>query len=183
MAWIKVIKEDEASGELREFYDKHITPEGVVDNILKIHSLNPPSLQGHYDFYRTLMFGKSDLSRVQREMIAVAVSVVNKCHYWITHHGAGLRRLTKNDVLLQHLKRDYKAAPISSAEMAMLDYAVKLTKTPWEMIAEDIAHLRQEGFSDAAILDINQITGYYNFVNRLADGLGVELEHYWYKKS
>ncbi len=61
----------------------------------------------------------------------------------------------------------------------MLRYAVKLTKTPWKMQAEDVEKLRQHGFSDAAILDINQITGYYNFVNRLADGLGVELEHYW----
>jgi len=65
----------------------------------------------------------------------------------------------------------------------MLDYAVKLTKTPWEMVQEDVDKLRREDFSDAAILDINQITGYYNFVNRLADGLGVELESYWRKKG
>ena len=67
--------------------------------------------------------------------------------------------------------------------MAMLDYVVKLTKTPWETEADDIDKLREEGFSDAAILDINQITGYYNFVNRLADGLGVELESYWGKEG
>ncbi len=65
----------------------------------------------------------------------------------------------------------------------MLDYAVKLTKTPWEMEPEDVDKLRGEDFSDAAILDINQITGYYNFVNRLADGLGVELESYWREKG
>ena len=65
----------------------------------------------------------------------------------------------------------------------MLDYAVKLTKTPWEMAQEDVDKLRREDFSDGAILDINQITGYYNFVNRLADGLGVELESYWRKKG
>ena len=65
----------------------------------------------------------------------------------------------------------------------MRDYAVKLTKTPWEMTQEDVDKLRGEDFSDAAILDINQITGYYNFVNRLADGLGVELESYWRKKG
>ena len=65
----------------------------------------------------------------------------------------------------------------------MLDYAVKLTKTPWEMEQEDVEKLRREDFSDAAILDINQITGYYNFVNRLADGLGVELESYWREKG
>ncbi len=65
----------------------------------------------------------------------------------------------------------------------MLDYAVKLTKAPWEMAQEDVDQLRGEDFSDAAILDINQITGYYNFVNRLADGLGVELESYWPEKG
>ena len=81
MAWIKTIKEDEAKESLKAFYEKHMTPDGVVDNVLKIHSLNVPSLDGHYQFYRTLMYGKSDLSRVQREMIAVVVSVVNKCHY------------------------------------------------------------------------------------------------------
>ncbi len=67
--------------------------------------------------------------------------------------------------------------------MAMLDYAVKLTKTPWEMAREDVEKLRKESFSDGAILDINQITGYYNFVNRLADGLGVELEFFWGKEG
>ena len=61
----------------------------------------------------------------------------------------------------------------------MLDYAVKLTNAPWEMVAADVEHLRLNGFSDVAILDVNQITGYFNFVNRLAEGLGVELEPYW----
>lgn len=96
------------------------------------------------------------------------------------HHGAGLRRLTKNEALIEHLKRDYRQAPISKKDMQMLDYAVKLTRTPWEMENEDVENLRHAGFSDSAILDINQITSYFNFVNRLADGLGVELESYWH---
>ena len=81
MAWIKVIDEAEATGELKQQYSKLVTPEGVVDNILKIHSLNPPSLQGHHQFYRNLMYGKSELSRIQREMIAVTVSAINQCFY------------------------------------------------------------------------------------------------------
>jgi len=81
MAWIKVIPESKAQGALKKFYDQHTTPEGVVDTILKIHSLNPPSLDGHYTYYRTLMYGKSQLRRVQREMIAVVVSAANQCHY------------------------------------------------------------------------------------------------------
>jgi len=81
MAWIKVIKEDEAEGELKSTYDKMIEPWGGVDNIMKIHSLNVPSLKAHHFIYATLMRGKSDLSRVQREMIAVVASVANHCKY------------------------------------------------------------------------------------------------------
>lgn len=81
MAWIKVIDERDAEGGLKEQYKKLNAPTGEVDNILKIHSLNPASLSGHYEFYKTLMRGKSDLSREQREMIAVTVSALNHCVY------------------------------------------------------------------------------------------------------
>ena len=97
----------------------------------------------------------------------------------MVHHGAGLRRLTHDNNLVEVLKKDYWKAPISEADLEMLNYAVKLTKNPWTIRAMDVERLRKQEFSDAAILDINQITGYYNFVNRLADGLGVELELYW----
>jgi uncharacterized peroxidase-related enzyme len=95
------------------------------------------------------------------------------------HHGAGLHGLTKDEGLVEYLKRDYTQADLSPADREMLDYAVKLTLTPWEMVADDVERLRQRGFSDSAILDINQITGYFAYVNRLADGLGVELEPFW----
>ncbi len=81
MAWIKMIPESEATGKLKTLYDKLSGTDGTVDNILKIHSLNPPSLTGHYELYKTLMRGRSGLSRVQREMIAVVVSTANQCHY------------------------------------------------------------------------------------------------------
>jgi len=81
MAWIRMISEDEASGRLKELYDKYAEPSGTVDNILKIHSLNVKSLKTHYDLYAHLMRGQSGLSRTQREMIAVVTSAVNRCHY------------------------------------------------------------------------------------------------------
>ena len=71
---------------------------------------------------------------------------------------------------------DWRAAELNPADRAMLEYAVKLTLEPWNMVESDVIALREAGFSDAAILDVNQVTGYYAFVNRLADGLGVELE-------
>ncbi len=81
MAWIRMIDEDDAEGKLAELYAKTTESWGGVDNILKIHSLNPRSLQGHFDLYKVLMRGRSPLSRVQREMIAVVVSAANRCHY------------------------------------------------------------------------------------------------------
>ena len=81
MAWIKIIHEDEADGELKQLYDKLVEPWGGVDNIMKVHSLNPPSLSGHFELYKTLMRGRSVLTRVQREMIAVVVSTLNRCEY------------------------------------------------------------------------------------------------------
>lgn len=81
MAWIKVISEEQAEGELAEYYGEITEPWGGVDNILKIHSLNLPSMKAHQDMYVTLMKGNSELSRPQREMIAVAASTANRCHY------------------------------------------------------------------------------------------------------
>lgn len=81
MAWIHMINEDDADGVLRKHYEKLREPWGGVDNILKIHSLNPRSLIAHFDLYKTLMRGRSPLSKIQREMIAVVVSAANRCHY------------------------------------------------------------------------------------------------------
>lgn len=81
MAWIKWVPEDEADGDLGQLYKRFTTPEGGVDHILKIHSVNPPSLDLHYQYYSHIMRGKSGLTRGEREMIAVAVSRANDCFY------------------------------------------------------------------------------------------------------
>ena len=81
MAYIRYIPENEATPELKTLYDRYRDPAGHVDNILRIHGHNPPSLEAHYVLYATLMRGKSDLTRVQREMIALVVSAINECHY------------------------------------------------------------------------------------------------------
>ena len=87
--------------------------------------------------------------------------------------------MTNDEALVEQLKTDWRQAALSKADQTMLTYVEKLTLTPWEMVEADVAALRQVGFSDAAILDINQVTSYYAYVNRLADGLGVELEGFW----
>lgn len=95
------------------------------------------------------------------------------------HHGEGLRRLTRDEALVRHLKSDWRQAELDEAQRAMLAYTEKLTVEPWNMVEEDVVALRRAGFSDTDILDINQIVGYYAYVNRLAQGLGVELEDFW----
>ncbi len=81
MAYIKTIKEDKAQGQLKTYYKKYRDPSSGVDNILRIHSLNPVSLRLHYEYYKHLMTGPSELSRLQREMVAIVVSRINACHY------------------------------------------------------------------------------------------------------
>ena len=125
------------------------------------------------------MYGKSPLRRTDREMIAVVVSAINQCHYWIVHHGEGLLNLPKNESLVNQLKSDYTLANISIKQMSMLNYAAKLTESPADIFVKDIDQLRDVGFKDRAILDINQIVAYFAYVNRIADGLGVDLEDFW----
>jgi uncharacterized peroxidase-related enzyme len=94
----------------------------------------------------------------------------------VKHHGAGLLRLTEDEALVKGLTEDYTSVELPPADRAMLDYVAKLTRAPGTMERSDVEALRSAGFPDDAILDINQVTGYYAFANRLADGLGLDLE-------
>ena len=87
--------------------------------------------------------------------------------------------MLKNDDLVEQLIKDFRRAEIAEADRAMLEYAAKLTEKPWMIQKSDIGNLRQNGFTDEAVLDINQVAAYYAFVNRLADGLGVQPEDFW----
>lgn len=92
------------------------------------------------------------------------------------HHRRGLRRLLKDDALLAAVEADWRTADVSPKRRAMLAYAEKLTVTPWDVAEADVATLREAGFTDRDILDIAEVVGYYAYVNRIADGLGVSLE-------
>jgi len=177
MSWIKVIEYEDANNQLKSVYDRIKTrTDNTVANILKVHSLNPTSLVAHLNLYETLMFGNSNLTRAQREMIGVIVSSSNACEYWTSHHGEALRYATNNHRVMYDISTNYQNAEISNSEKTMLKYAIKLTKQPYTILPDDIQQLKDAGFADRDILDINQITAYFNYVNRIADGLGVSLE-------
>jgi uncharacterized peroxidase-related enzyme len=184
MSWIREIETEEAQGELKVVYDQLLESRGKVANILKVHSLNPGSMRTHLEMYMQLMFARSRLSRGEREAIAVAVSAANDCAYCVNHHAEALGRFEKDPARLKQLAADYsKVTDLSERHRAILDYATRLTRTPAEVSERDMDKLREAGLSDEEILDTALVTAYFNFVNRMALGLGVsfsedELEGY-----
>lgn len=176
MVWIRTVNEEEAQGELRRIYDRIRGTRGRTSNIFLSQSLNPEALEAHLDLYLRIMFGKGTLRRLQREMIAVVVSAANNCEYCIAHHSAALRRYLDNDRLPDQLVKDIGSARLEAKDRAMLEYASKLTKEPGSVSKDDLERLREVGFVDEEILHIALVTSYFNFVNRLASGLGVSIE-------
>ncbi len=178
MAWIKTINEDEATQELKIIYDNITKGRGRVSNILKTHSLKPHTMQTHLDLYMSIMFSKSKLSREKQEMVATVVSLANKCPYCINHHVEALNHYWKSNEKVEMFCKDYRKLELGAKESAMLEYSKKLTLKQHDMTEDDINKLRDVGFEDEEILSINLIASYFNFVNRIALGLGVEFtEH------
>ena len=185
MAWIRVVDESEADEGLLKVYHQVKGSRGKLSNILSVHSLNPPALQAHMDLYMTIMFGPSGLSREEREMIAVVVSSADRCPYCIQHHAAALSHYWKDEDKLKSFIDDYRAIDLSPKMEAVLGYAFKLTTTPHAMVEADVQGLRGCDLTDEDVLTINLIVSYFNFVNRIALGLGVaftadEVEGYKY---
>jgi uncharacterized peroxidase-related enzyme len=177
MPWIHVIEEAEASGKLQKMYYEIERKRGKISNIMKIHSLNPDVMKKHIELYLTLMFGSSGLSREERELIAVVVSSANRCNYCVNHHAEALKYYWKDNKKIQKLIDDFQSFDISDRKRKMVEYVYKLTKKPYEIKKSDIDVLRKSDFSDDDILNINLITSYFNFVNRIALGLGVEFSN------
>jgi uncharacterized peroxidase-related enzyme len=143
---------------------------------MKGQSLNPEAMLAHLNLYLTVMFGKSALTRPRREMIATSVSATNGCEYCLQHHGEALNFYWKDAARLKAFTANPENAKIGEADLAMLQYAIKLTRAPKSITEKDIQNLRKLGFSDRAILDVSLVAGYFNFVNRLALGLGVKFD-------
>ena len=173
MSWIEEIDEADASGKLAEIYGDLIQKRGKVANILKVHSLNPAAMADHTNLYMTLMFGKSGLSRAEREAIAVVVSATNECPYCVNHHAHALSHYIEDDVL--NMLREADGLETLEPRLSnIVRHAEKLTSAPGAMTESDLGELRAVGLDDKDILDITLIVAYFNFVNRIALGLGVD---------
>ncbi|MFT5777504.1 MAG: putative peroxidase-related enzyme [Crocinitomicaceae bacterium] len=175
MAYIEVINHEQSEGELRTIYDDLISSRGKLAEVHTIQSLNPKSIVNHMDLYMTLMFGKSPLRRVQREMIAVVVSKTNDCEYCQMHHAEAVNHYWKDDQKTEQLKQDYTKLDLSESDRALCDYARDLTRTPNHDNQATIARLKSLGLEDRAILDASLVIAYFNFVNRIVLGLGLDV--------
>ena len=173
MSWIEEIEVSEADEKLAGIYATLIKQRGKVSNILKVHSLNPEALSAHLDLYMTLMFGKSGLSRAEREAIAVVVSANNDCQYCVHHHVEALRRYVDDDHTLDMLQNADGLETLEPRLSNIVRHAEKLTTAPGAMTESDLAELGAVGLTDKDVLDLTLIVAYFNFVNRIAMGLGV----------
>ena len=178
MSWIKEISYEEASGQLKKLYNRVKGPNNNIDNVLSVHSLRPHSLLGHMALYKNVLHNTSNtLPKWYLETIGVYVSHLNKCAYCVDHHFEGLKRLLNDDQkaikFKENLIQDLKNISLEEGQIEGLKYAKKLTLAATEMQEDDISNLRNSGFSDGEILEINQVTSYFNYVNRTVLGLGV----------
>jgi len=137
------------------------------------HSLIPDALHHAFATFGALMSPDLPLTRRQHEMIATVVSVTNRCYYCSTSHLEFLRRVTLDDMLVEALRIDYRTAPIDDHDRAMLDYAAQVTRNASGVTDDHHQQLRAAGFDDRGILQITLIAAWFNYINRVADALGV----------
>ncbi|RMF39914.1 MAG: alkylhydroperoxidase [Alphaproteobacteria bacterium] len=144
---------------------------GLVPNVLRAYAFSPEKLRGFTTMYNELMLGESGLTRLEREMIAVAVSAVNRCFYCLVAHGAAVRELSGRPELGEALVMNYRVADLSPRERAMLDFAVKMTEESHRIEEADRQLLRDAGFSDRDIWDIAAVASFFNMSNRMASAV------------
>ena len=181
MSWINTISYAESSGELRQLYDKLKGPGDNVDNIMLAHSLRPHSMVGHMALYKNVLHHRGNtIPKWFLEAIGVYTSLLNRCAYCVEHHSAGLVRLlrdsSRSEAIRSALENEDLSAAFDAAQVAALAHVAKLTRKPAEVEAGDIAALRVAGWDDGQILEINQVTSYFNYANRTVLGLGVSTE-------
>ena len=162
------LKPTKLSPQIKAYFDKCSEKLGFVPNVLRAYSFDVPKLETFVAFYNDLMLAPSGLSKLEREMIAVAVSSANRCYYCLVAHGAAVRALSGDPVLGELMVMNYRAARLSKRHRAMLDFAVKLTTDSWKIEEDDREALRRAGFNDRDIWDIAAVAGFYNMTNRVA---------------
>lgn len=176
-AWIEHIPYDQASSKLKKLYKRVISPEGKIDNIMKIHSLRPHSMAGHMALYKNVLHHTGNtIPKWLLETCGVYTSILNGCNYCVEHHFRGLKRLLEDDDRANAMRvamenEDFEV--FSKKEKAILNYTKELTLNPQGIREIVLEPMRAAGLNDSEILEINQVVSYFNYANRTVVGLGV----------
>ena len=182
MPWIDTIDYEDATDKLKRLYDRVKGPGNNVDNIMMMHSLRPHSMEGHMAIYKNVLHHSGNtVPKWFLETLGVWVSSLNACAYCVDHHYAGLRRLLADDAKSDAIraaidKCDIASAPLEEKQKLAMAYAEDLTRNPGAMTQDLVTQMRNAGYSDGEILEINQVTAYFSYANRTVLGLGCSTE-------
>lgn len=176
-AWIRLIPYDESEGALRVLYDRVKGPDGRIDNVMKAHGLRPHTMEGHSALYKSVLHHAGNTTPVWfLEVLGVATSLANACDYSVAHHTAGLCRLVgqeRGEKIFRALAAGSPEREFNGPELALIRYVVALTLRPQKFPKSEYDALRAAGCAEAAIFEANQVCAYFNYSNRLLNGLGV----------
>jgi uncharacterized peroxidase-related enzyme len=167
----------------QKYFDICTEKLGMIPNVLQAYAFDIDKLNAFTALYNDMMLAQSGLSKLEREMIAVVVSSINKCFYCLVAHGAAVRDLSGDPELGELMVMNYKAADLDARQRAMLDFAAKLTKSSADMEEADRQGLRDVGFSDRDIWDIANVAGFFNMTNRVASGTNMRPNPEYHSQS
>jgi uncharacterized peroxidase-related enzyme len=157
--------------DLQAIWRKCVEKLGFVPNVYSAYSLKPRRLRNFMAMYNEIMLADSGLSKLEREMVAVVVSSANRCYYCLVAHGAAVRMLSGDPELGELMALNYRAAKLDARQRAMLDYAWKMTTTPWLIEDADRDGLKAVGLSLEDIFDLSETVAFFNLSNRMASGM------------
>lgn len=178
MSWIKTISYADATGKLKRLYNRVKGQDNNIDNVLKIHSLRPHTLNGHMVLYKSVLHSDGNtFPKWYLEVIGTYVSYMNKCLYCYDHHAQGIKKNLKDDekyqLILNAIETENFENVLPAKLVAGCSYAKTLTLDHTSITTQNIDELRSNGFDDGEILEVNQVVSYFNYVNRMVVGLGV----------
>jgi len=182
MAWIRTVTYESATGCLRKLYDRIKGPDNNVDNIMMAHSLRPHSMMAHMSIYKSVLHHPSNtVPKWFLEVLGIWVSTLNSCAYCVEHHFSGLKRLLGDSSKASAIKtavdnRDIAGVPLGNKEKLAMRYAEVLTRAPVELDKDLVDDMRNAGFNDGEILEINQVVSYFGYANRTVLGLGCSID-------
>jgi uncharacterized peroxidase-related enzyme len=154
--------------DLKLIWNKCVEKLGFVPNVFNAYSVRPQRLRNFMAMYNEIMLSESGLSKLEREMVAVVVSSANRCYYCLVAHGAAVRVLSGDPELGEMMALNYRVAKLDQRQRAMLDFAWKLTTTPWLIDDVDRTALREAGLTEQAIFDLSETVAFFNLSNRMA---------------